>query len=98
MVALITATVSSNGLGTVVAADVVMAKEAVTNAGKALETAAFGEVTVMDVLGATSGLDLKLVEAAEDVKCTKMTLFSKKEGSCLLLCVLTHFLANCRET
>jgi len=82
MVALITATVSLSGLGTVVAADDVMAKAAVTNAGKALAIAAFGEVTVMDVRGATSGLDQKLVEVAEDVKCINLTrlCFRRKRG------------------
>jgi len=55
MVVLITATVSLNGLGIVVAVDGAMAAEAATNAEKALATVASGEVIVMDVLGGTSG-------------------------------------------
>jgi len=49
-----------------------MAEEAATSAEKALATVASGEVTAMDVLGATSGLGLKRVEAAEGVKCIKL--------------------------
>jgi len=71
MVVLIMATVSLNGHGIVVALDGAMAAEAATNAEKALETVASGEVIVMDVLGATSGLGPQPVEAAEGVNCIK---------------------------
>jgi len=57
-----------------VAVDAVMVEEVATNAEKALATAAFGEVIVMDVLGAASGLDLQLVEPAEGVKIIKIKL------------------------
>merc|ERR1711953_346149 len=70
-VVLITATVSLNGHGIVVAVDGATAAEAATNAEKALAIVASGEVIVMDVLLATSGLGPQLVEPAEGVNCTK---------------------------
>jgi len=80
MVVLITATVSLNGPGNVVAVDGAMAAEAATNAEKALATVASGEVIVMDVLGATSGLGPQHVEAAVGVNCTKQQYVSEEIG------------------
>jgi len=74
------ATVSLNGPGIVVGVDDVMAKEAATSAEKAPATVVSGEVIVMDVLGATSGLGPQHVEAAVGVNCTKQQYVSEERG------------------